>query len=64
MPTTPNRLTPEKIAAMRAAQARIAPYLPSDMARAIWIARLNGDWDPGTDKNAIPALGFYPRDTQ
>jgi len=64
MPTASNSLTPERLAAMKAAQGRIAPFLPPDMARAIWIARLNGDYDPPAGKYAIPALGLYPRDEQ
>jgi len=40
---TRNRLTPETIAAMRAAQARVAPHLPPLMAQGLWIARINGD---------------------
>jgi hypothetical protein len=64
MPETRNRLTRESIAAMRAAHARIAPFLPPDIAQAIWIARLSGHYDPAAGKTAIPALGLYPPDEQ
>ena len=64
MPTTPNRLTPEKIAAMRAAQARVAPHLPPLMAQGLWIARLNGDYDPPNGKYSVPAWGVYQPDGQ
>jgi len=64
MPQQRSRLTPEKVAAMRAAQARIAPYLRPDIAQAIWITRLNGDYDPPAGKYAVPALGVYPHDEQ
>jgi hypothetical protein len=57
-------ITPEKLAAMIAAQARIAPLLPPDTARAIWIARLSGHYDPPVGKYAVPALALYPRDEQ
>lgn len=60
----PRQRTRPIVATMRAAQARIAPMLPPDIARAIWIARLNGDYDPIAGKYAIPSLGLYPRDEQ
>ena len=57
-------LTQDAIRAHRAAQDRIAPYLPPPVAQAIWTARLSGHYDPAAGKYAIPALGLFPRDEQ
>jgi hypothetical protein len=50
-------LTQDAIRAHRAAQDRIAPFLPPEMAQAMWIARLSEHYDPAAGKFAIPALG-------
>lgn len=57
-------LTQDAIQKHKEATARLAPHLPPDILGQMYVARLNGDYDPAAGKYAIPGLGIYPRDTQ
>ena len=57
-------LTQDAIRAHRAAQDRIAPFLPPNINQAMLTARLSGHYDPAAGKYSIPALGVWSRDEQ
>jgi len=57
-------LTQDAIRAHRAAQDRIAPFLPPNINQAMLTARLSGHYDPAAGKYSIPALGVWSGDEQ